>query len=760
LARELPPEVAATHSLDRWLPLAGSGEAGALAELDGGALLLKVYREGAWTDDTVRRQWGELHASGVVRLHQHGVHQNRRWELMDRVPGESLLRVLQTSPGGLGPEAARCLIERLADVLDELGEKQIAHLDLRPENLVAAVDRPWEATLVDFGVALHLAQPVMKGSLGISPAYAAPEVLVQTATAASDWWSLGILVAELLTGRHPGGEVPGTIALWVVRGERLADPGLPEDFLPLWEGLTRPGYEERWQAAEVRTWLAGGTVPRPARPAGEQGESGALPRVAVADQPFVFLDQEHYTRAALADSIRANWPVAQQQFFGRGPESSAWAELSNWLQQFPAERDSRSGPDVVRHVEQAAAGADPWSPSALLLRLLHDLDPWSQPRYQSWIVGADLLRMAAAFAIGADGSDALPAGRGLVEVPSWVAGLFDDFWRWPLLTEVDGTRETDGFAALDQEWHRLHRLWERWVDELVVTNPPAHDAVQGWPGSVTLRAHLLLLALDPRHAPRHAQQLAVEVTAVRAAVRATRGGEPLDWYEAVAALPDGVGALVGFAAGASARAEAAAEADERAALRRDAATRSQLREWREFWRAFDRPVAVGWAGAGLAVTTGLWVVTLLIVDLIPAASDATVIRAWTLTAVAVVLQAGIEAWVSLSIGGPYHPAYSLFAELVRSARTVTRRFGTSWIGSTLATVLLGLGTVVAAAVVTMAPYLPAALIPVLHLWSALRRYRRWCADHQAELQPDDDAGDGGAGAEPGLSATGIPTPVG
>jgi len=84
--------------------------------------------------------------------------------------------------------------------LEHLHEKSIVYRDLKAENLL--LTEHGHLKLADFGLAKVVTDKTY--TVCGTPEYMAPEVLTKTGyTCAVDWWSLGVLVFELMTGNVP-----------------------------------------------------------------------------------------------------------------------------------------------------------------------------------------------------------------------------------------------------------------------------------------------------------------------------------------------------------------------------------------------------------------------------------------------------------------------------------------------------------------------------------------------------------------------------
>ena len=468
---ELPRELSA-YRLEGWLDVPGAAQVDRLALVRKGdsRLIVKFYRPGAGPAPAVGTAWRSIRHPVVVRLYDFGEVSGRRYEVMDRVghplggpdaPGDSrryTLRDLLTDHGGTLPEPLVVdLVRQLAGALDACGQAKLAHLDVRPDNVLLTrmpdVDDAaptWVATLVDFGSAVHLQFPEVNVEPRAATAYAARElVLVNRVTAAGDWWSLGMLAAELSGGHPLIGADPALIREEALHPEP-APSELPARIRLLYGGLVTDE-RIRWDAAKVAEWATGAPMDAPADAPKER-----------ATRPFALLGELYWELPGLVAAMQRNWADAVAMLFG--PDADRWDELADWLPQF--DRVGRRAAELVDRLRRLAAEPDPWSPDARLLALLS----WAgaSPAYRALRADRDAIGYYARLALGVP--PAPPADPATAdEMPTALADaryqdLVDDLWRWPLLRELDPLPGGRGLADVDRRWRELSEFWPRMAE--------------------------------------------------------------------------------------------------------------------------------------------------------------------------------------------------------------------------------------------------------------------------------------------------------
>lgn len=100
-------------------------------------------------------------------------------------------------------EQAKFYAAQLVLAIGVLHKHKIVHRDLKPENVLIQEDG--YIKLADFGLAKFLTGPDQSTATFCgTPEYLAPEIIKSNSHSFGvDWWTLGVLVYELITGRPP-----------------------------------------------------------------------------------------------------------------------------------------------------------------------------------------------------------------------------------------------------------------------------------------------------------------------------------------------------------------------------------------------------------------------------------------------------------------------------------------------------------------------------------------------------------------------------
>jgi serine/threonine-protein kinase len=156
-------------------------------------------------------------------------HEDVFYIVMEYVPGETLEHIIARD-GVLSLREALDYTCQICNALDHAHRIGVLHRDLRPGNMLVSDAGLLKVT--DFGTARFLEIAAHGTTIIGSPPYMAPEQFEGKAVFASDVYSLGVTMFQMLTGALPY-DTPGPADVQrLMRGEMISSPRLKNPKIP------------------------------------------------------------------------------------------------------------------------------------------------------------------------------------------------------------------------------------------------------------------------------------------------------------------------------------------------------------------------------------------------------------------------------------------------------------------------------------------------------------------------------------------------
>jgi beta-lactam-binding protein with PASTA domain len=150
----------------------------------------------------------------IVQVYDYGTDRAGPYIVMEQVSGGDLSSALGKK-GSLPPSAVANMGQQVADALAAAHATGLVHRDIKPSNILLSPDG--RVQVADFGIAQAAAgSPVTATGITLgSVLYFSPEqARGDTATSASDIYSLGLVMYEMLTGQRAfAGDSPAAVAV-------------------------------------------------------------------------------------------------------------------------------------------------------------------------------------------------------------------------------------------------------------------------------------------------------------------------------------------------------------------------------------------------------------------------------------------------------------------------------------------------------------------------------------------------------------------
>ena len=226
---------------------------------------IKILKRTFTDDQSIRARFErEARAAGRLSHHPHVVTvfdvsetDGRPFIVMELVEGGTLASLMRSQQ--LSVERAVEIMRQVLSALAFAHESGILHRDIKPSNIL--MDQNGQAKVSDFGIATILDSAserdltITSGVIG-TPAYLSPERAEgsKEITPASDLFSVGVILYEILTGQKPfAGESPLAVLLAAKSGKFQApeelNPEIPPYVSQVIKRALSPAPQERYSSA-------------------------------------------------------------------------------------------------------------------------------------------------------------------------------------------------------------------------------------------------------------------------------------------------------------------------------------------------------------------------------------------------------------------------------------------------------------------------------------------------------------------------------
>jgi len=340
--------------------------------------ILKLYRFGYTPKKEIYKKLEKLYNSAsenFLHIIKYGFIDSlkRHYEIQEYIP-LNLSDFIKKS-GKIEPDTAKNILDKLTQAIHALHQEDIIHRDIKPSNILIRNTNPPIPIIADIGIASVIEPGESRRyhtSVRRTLMYSPPESKTGIIGKEVDYWALGIIMLEIISGKHPYEGLKSEIIDYYLT---IKPVPISEDINPEWErlikGLLTRNLKKRWGFEQIMAWQKG----EKDIPVYFEGGEEIMSAYSANRVPLTIFGKAIFTLEELTNFIVSspkNWEEACK-FLMRG-------KISGWIQWEVKDEKLASVVDDIREEENVSV-------DLLLFRTIYKMNPSAHFAFKGKLLG-------------------------------------------------------------------------------------------------------------------------------------------------------------------------------------------------------------------------------------------------------------------------------------------------------------------------------------------------------------------------------------
>jgi eukaryotic-like serine/threonine-protein kinase len=217
-------------------------------------VIMKLWQpEGDFGSDTLKREVDtmiQLKHANIPEVYGYVANEDHPYFLMEYIPGDTLLKQLETAETFIEEETIIAWATQLCDILTHFHNHQpkpYVFRDVKPANII--VDEAGELHLIDFGITVPQQANYQYDLIG-TEGYSAPEQYKGIVDSRSDIFALGASLHHIATRIDPRPDHNPKAQIFTFAPAQAINPKLSKPFAAIISKATAYDPEDRFQSAQ------------------------------------------------------------------------------------------------------------------------------------------------------------------------------------------------------------------------------------------------------------------------------------------------------------------------------------------------------------------------------------------------------------------------------------------------------------------------------------------------------------------------------